>query len=261
MRDPNSLNAANLNQPTTINLKNPPVYDIADWDLNDNKEYRKYIREVKKNVRNSFEYKAMIEYLKENLGMTSCSFFENVNNEETPKVRIEIHHEPLTLDDICDIVTRKRIFYAEDLNEEMTAQEVMMLHYKLLVGLIPLSETVHELVHNRYIFIPSNKVYGNYKEFIRLYDQFIQPEQRDYIDAIEEATNEYSEQETRDLLSERPVYVNADYGYQLPSYERVKEILENRVVMLNEGQQPLKTFYTKLNEPQLRQFYTWTTSN
>lgn len=263
MRDPNKLNPIYSNQPNSINLKNPPVYDIEDWDLNDQKEYRKYVREVKKIVRGSFEYKQMIDFLKENVGMTACSFFENVNNVDYSHVRIEIHHEPLTLDDIVDIVTRKRIFYAEDLNEEMTAMEVMMLHYKLLVGLIPLSETVHELVHNRYLFIPSDKVYGNYREFLKIYDQFILPEQKEYIEAIEEATGEFNDKVMEDLLSTKYVYVNADYGYQLPSYEQVQHLLEQKKEERLLQSQPLRTIYYKTKpDPNLEVIYlNGTTSN
>ena len=83
--------------------------------------------------------------------MNKCSFYENVSNIDSNDIKIEIHHEPISLYDICIIVYNKRNFFHENLSELL--KEVMLLHYKLLIGLIPLAETVHELVHNKYLFI------------------------------------------------------------------------------------------------------------
>ena len=79
----------------------------------------------------------MVKFLRENIGMNRCSFYENVNNVDTFKIKIHIHHEPLTLFDITKIVFTKRQYNHENLDEEMTSKEVMLLHFNLLVGLIP----------------------------------------------------------------------------------------------------------------------------
>ena len=82
-------------------------------------------------------------------------------------IKIEIHHYPFSLRDIVEIVIRKREYYKESLSVQMTAKEVMMLHYKLIIGLIPLSQTVHELAHSSRLFVPSDKVLGRYCKYFK----------------------------------------------------------------------------------------------
>jgi hypothetical protein len=72
----------------------------------------------------------------------------------------------------------------------MVGKEVMELHYKLLIGLIPLSQTVHELAHSSKLFIPSNKVMGRYNLFVDLYKPFCTEEQLEVLSRIEKYSNE-----------------------------------------------------------------------
>ena len=111
------------------------------------------------------------------MDMDKCAFLYGVSNHEGFDIKIEIHHYPFSLEDIVEIVVRKRQFYQEDMSAFMVAKEVMSLHYKLMIGLIPLSETVHELNHNHRIFIPIDKLMGRYRLFVEAYKQFITPEQ------------------------------------------------------------------------------------
>jgi hypothetical protein len=70
----------------------------------------------------------------------------------------------------------KRMRNAEPMFIEAVAHEVLFCHYNLMVGLIPLSETVHEMVHNLYLFIPLDKLFGYYKLFIEAYYEYIPEE-------------------------------------------------------------------------------------
>ena len=151
-------------------------YDICEFDLNnlqDDKVYNKYIEAIKKVCRSSFEYRKFVNFLRENMDMNKCSFFENVSNKESFKIKIELHHAPFTLHDIVSTIVEKRKYFNESLEIEMVAKEVMCIHYWGIVGIIPLSETVHELVHNRLINIPLDSIFGKYQEFIDLYNNFI----------------------------------------------------------------------------------------
>lgn len=234
MRDPLNLNTIdnfNTSDVVTLSIDSVPPYDIEDWDLLDEKDFVKYMKSIEKDVRGSFEYRQYIVFLRQYLDMNSCSFFSNVNNIDTNSIKIEIHHEPLSLYDICLIVYNKRNFYRESLEEEMVAKEVMYLHYKLLVGLIPLSETVHELVHNQYLFVPTDKVLGKYREFLNLYHDFILPEQFDILDRIENATACYNDEYT-DVLNRNYIYLDLSGAYRLPRYDEVMGILKNRIDQL-----------------------------
>jgi hypothetical protein len=188
MIDPDSIQTQSINLPNKITINNTeiPVCDIQCYCLEDDKEYEKFVRDIETNIRRSFEYKNMIFYLRNNMDMNKCAFLKGVTNEDTYDIKIEIHHYPFSLRDIVDIVIRKRQYYHESLTVQMVAKECMELHYKLLVGLIPLSKTVHELAHSARLFIPVDKVIGRYNLFISLYKPFCTPEQHDTIQRIED---------------------------------------------------------------------------
>lgn len=230
MRDPLNLNPIEYNNEEyiVISLDQIPEYDIEDYDLMDDKDFKKYMSDVEKSVRGSFEYKHMIQYMRENMDMNKCSFYENVNNIDTTKIKIEIHHEPITLYDICLIVFNKRKFYHESLTVEMVAKEVMYLHYNLLIGLIPVAETVHELIHNQYLFVPTDKVLGKYKEFVEMYHEFMLPEQFDVLNRIEEATRAYND-DYQTLLGRNYIYLDLSGAYKFPTMEEVIESMKNRI--------------------------------
>ena len=193
MIDPNTIIVCNNNQSNVINVVNinkfedTPMYDLND----DSKDFKKYLSDICRIVRQSYEYKTFIRYLKENFNMNRCSFL-NIDGD-TSGASIEIHHYPYTLFDIVNIVYRKRVNNNESLSPYMVAEEVLKLHYQLLVGLIPLSETVHQLAHAGRLFIPVNKVLGRYKLFTDIYYPYIEPEMIDTLKMIERATEENSE--------------------------------------------------------------------
>lgn len=216
-------------------IENLEPFEIEEYDLNDPKEFNKYIIKVKNIVRSSYEYREFTKFLRDYMDMNKCSFFDNVNNMESFKIRIEIHHHPFTLDDIVRIVYNKRMYFNESLSEEMVAKEVMYLHYCLLVGLIPLSETVHELVHNNYLFVPMNKVLGRVTEFINMYEQFMTPEQLEVLENNINFSKVYEEDSHKDILAVKPIYLDVSGAYKLPTYEQIIEAMNQRISYLKEN--------------------------
>ena len=204
-----------------------PEYNIEDYDLMDEKDMKKFIQDVERSVRNSFEYRQMIRYLRENMDMNKCSFLENVSNASNTSIKIEIHHEPISLYDICVTVFNKRKFFQESLRLEMVAKEVMYLHYTLMVGLIPLAETVHELVHNQYLFIPTDKVYGHYKMFIEEYKEFLPEGMEDTLEKIEQASEEYLK--NTEILKTHYIYLDTSNVYTLPTTEEIEQLMRTRI--------------------------------
>lgn len=59
-------------------------------------------------------------------------------------------------------VYNKRAAAKENISVDAVSKEVMYQHYMLRLGIIPLSETVYELVHNSFIFITTKAVFGKY---------------------------------------------------------------------------------------------------
>lgn len=225
-----------------------PEYDKEDYNLSDDKDREKYFKDIEKIVRGSFEYREYVGYLRDYMDMNKCSFFENVNNLESFNIKIHLHHSPITLYEIVVIVFNKRLFHKESVDSEMVAKEVMYVHYCLLIGLIPLCETVHELVHNEYLFIPNSSVLGNYKDFIEMYKQWIPPEIIAKLDRIETHTQIYDEQENMNVLKTSYVYLDFSGAYKLPKLEDVLEVVKNRMNQLRDNNfsttpTPMVVFY------------------
>lgn len=218
-----------LNPKKNIEIKQLPPFDIADYDLTNEKELAKYFKSIERICRMSRSYKAYIDYLRNETGMMISSFSENVDNIDTYNIKIQIHHSPFTLYDIVTTIYSKRMTCGESITENAIAKEVMYNHYKFNVGLIPLSETEHELVHSGFLFIPTNRVFGNYKRFVDIYGAYMDPQLRATLEQVEQATALYNHKEETKVLTYQPMYINADNVYSLPKTEDVISLLKDRI--------------------------------
>lgn len=228
---------------TTINIKEAPIYDGDQYDLDDDKDFRHFLDDLKRTVRNSFEYRNMINYLKETDGMDECSVLENATSRDNSGVRIELHHSPLTLEDICLAVVKRRIANRENLDLNACAYEVMYNHYAKWVGLIPLSATVHELVHNAYFFIPPDKVFGDYRPFKETYYNYIDPAVLDSIDNAEQAAKDYDPGQMG-IFNNHKIYVNP-VNYDFNRFMDLKPVISSRIDEIKSGQVPIMPQETK----------------
>lgn len=235
MRNPNYLNKVTTdNTPTeVVRLDHIPEFDLADYDLNDEKELFKYFKEIEKSVRTSLEYRDMVSYLRNNVNMNKCSFYKNISNAESVKIKIHIHHEPFDLMSITQIVYRKRCAYRESLEIEMVAKEVMFLHYNMIIGLIPLAETPHELVHNKYLFIPIDRVFGAYQQFVTLYQDYFDEVQLKTFNELCDMTDQYNrlpekEKENMSILSKGYIYLEIS-EWDFPVYEDIVGKMRERI--------------------------------
>lgn len=221
-------------QPNDVDIvkipKDIPIMDIEDYDLFDDKEREKYINDLERHVRSSYEYRNMVQYLREYMNMNSCAFIPNITNEVNRKIKIELHHSPFTLRDICVTILNKRMKNNEMLTIESVAYEVMFVHYSLMVGLIPLSETVHQLVHSQYIFIPTDKVYGYYKNFVKTYNDYIDPELLDKLDELERLTivGTYNDS-YKEVLEKKYITIDMEGNNQFDKLHELQESLKEKL--------------------------------
>lgn len=194
------INVENVQQPTTyenggvevVNFPEFPYFDMGQYDLYSEKDYKRFIDDTERMVRTqSYEYRKLIEYLRNTEGMNKCTFLENVTNIDSTKVRIEIHHSALTLYDLCSAVICKRLHKKESMEIYDVAEEILWLHYAGWVGLIPVCKTVHELIHNQFIFVPTHVIRGNYRLFIDTYHDWIDPTVLEAVEDAERVTGEY----------------------------------------------------------------------
>lgn len=236
MIDPDDIMVTEEKLPSQIKLINIPEFEYQIYDTSDEKEYEHYIKDVESQVRRSFEYRQFIKYLRETMGLNKCAFLQNVSNEETFDIKIELHHYPFSLRDIADIVYRKRAYYKESLEIQMVAKEVMECHYKLIIGLISLSETVHELAHSHRLFIPVDKVVGRYKLFVELYKPFIEPEMLETLERIEKYTLEHSEIENTNVIEQNNITYNIkDNRFALPDMNPITDQMFNRLETIKQN--------------------------
>ena len=221
-------------QPNDVDIvkipKDIPVMDIEDYDLFDDKEREKYINDLERHVRSSYEYRNMVQYLREYMNMNSCAFIPNITNEVNRKIKIELHHSPFTLRDICVTILNKRMKNNEMLTIESVAYEVMFVHYSLMIGLIPLSETVHQLVHSQYIFIPTDKVYGYYKNFVKTYNDYIDPELLDKLDELERLTIAGTYNDSyKEVLEKKYITIDMEGNNQFDKLHELQESLKEKL--------------------------------
>ena len=224
---------------SVIVMDNIPPFCEEEYDLFDKTDFKKYVQDGENLIRRSFEYRRFISYLRNYMDMNKCSFFENISNEETFKIKIEIHHHPFTLYEIFLTVYNKRMFMKEPLDVELVAEEVMFIHYSLMVGLIPLAETVHQLVHQQLIFIPLDKVMGNYEYFVSMYSQFIPEESKHKLEELKHQTEIYSEAANMAILEQKPIYIKLpdDGSYKIPTIENMESLIDsmfNRIKQIKE---------------------------
>lgn len=179
------------------------------------KDTERYVKRIERIVRTSKEYRDYIDFLRENIDMTKCAFFNNVDNKENRRIKIEVHHEPLTLFYITLAVVNKYIAEAIPLNDLYIADEVMDIHYRNLVGLIPLSKSIHKYVHNNgNMVIPLYLVYGDYQTFMQEYGQYLDDHVYELLETKIAQTKAVKE-DSFSMLEKQFTYIEID-GVSLP---------------------------------------------
>ena len=220
-----------------IKLDVIPPFDIEDYDLSKSKNLTKFFYAVERICRKSWCYKRLTEFLRNHSDMRKCAFYKNVNNIDTTSIHVHIHHEPFTLFDIVSTVYQKRLSLHESLNEEDLASEVMWNHYRMVVGLVPLSETVHELVHNGFLFIPTYVPFGYYRKFYIDYEPFIDRELKRILATNEAFSAQYNFSKENKILNVHTVYIDPTGSYSFPQTQDIMDTLKK---MLNEYDTSLK---------------------
>ena len=225
MIDPAVIKNTPINhaQDEVFDMNSIPDFDMQAYDLTDEKDFARYISDIEKEVRGSFEYKQMIQYFKDNMEMNRCAFLQGTTVDPENRISIEIYN--------------KREHFGESMEVQMVAKEVMQRHYELLVGLIPLSKTVHELAHSENIFIPVDRVLGNWQRFLNVYSDFLNPEQADVIQRIIEYTESYNKERNEEVLKRNIIYLNStDPRYRLPDLHQVYNSMTDRIQVIKDNQ-------------------------
>lgn len=198
--------------------------------ITNDKQRDKCIKRIERKVRTSMEYQDLIKFLRTNMDMDQCEFFPKLKAGKK-KGTIEIHHAPFDLYSIVGIILKKFEKEHGYVNENLVAKEVMKCHYEGVVGLIPLSITVHELVHDGKLIVPLNCVCGRFVEFTQRYYEFID-------DELMIMLNENIEM-TKNLKPEDLSILNTCYIYSLTEGvalpQSTEEVAEEEAMMIKEA--------------------------
>lgn len=213
-----------------IEVVNIDKVEPLDYQLTiaNDREKTKIIKRIEKYIRGSMEYKDYILFLRENIGMDACAFFNNINKDTSRSIRIEVHHEPYRLYDYVKVVLQKYQKEGLPLNDLYIAEEVMELHYKNQVGLIPLSKTLHEIVHgnnSERLVIPAYMIFGDYKKYIEEYSDYMDEYDFQKVEDLIKKTKELKEN-SYEILEKKYEYLNVD-GFEIPQ-KIVKEEKEKK---------------------------------
>ena len=77
---------------SVFEINSMDYFDAEQYDIYDQKDYARFIKDTETVCRTSFEYRQLINYLRFSEGMNTCTFLSNVTNIDNTKVKIEIHH-------------------------------------------------------------------------------------------------------------------------------------------------------------------------
>lgn len=203
------------------------VYSVSDiekldysLDLSDRD---RVIKRIEKIVRSSIEYRELISFLREEMDFDHCLFLTNV---DYTAAKLNFHHDPLRMYEVCDVVLKKHETLKENVSIFEVAEEIMLIHYKGMIPLIPITVTVHELVHSDSLFIPIQLInqggFGDYRLFYNEYKQYMSKE---YINALREyinTSNDIIEDMQLPILERKYTYIHCE-NFSLPKPIREEE--------------------------------------
>ena len=208
-----------------------------DFDMKMTSVNEKYYKYVTKMCRHTPEYRDFIQFMKHNLNVDHCSFYEgySIKNGFT----IELHHAPFTLYDYVEACCTKSMSKNGWVETFKICEEVISLHYKFMVGLTPLNPTAHKLVHSDVLPVHPKIIIGDWKGFYGEYSAWLSEAAiKKYEDAIamEKKTDIPGVPE---ILEYAPTILKTNLP-KLTEKDLDKMVIENKIKMLEANQQKLQ---------------------
>ena len=213
--------------------------DIPDieFDMQMTSVNEKYYKYVTKMCRKTPEYRDFIAFMKHNLDVNHCSYYEgySIKNGYT----IELHHAPFTLYDYVETCCTRQMHEKGWVETLKICEEVIALHFRFMVGLTPLNPTAHKLVHSDALPVHPKIVRGDWKAFYGEYNAFVsEAVVRKYEQAIA-LEKKYDNPEVPKILEFAPVTLQTNIP-KLTSNDLDKLVIESKIAMLEHKQDELK---------------------
>ena len=164
---------------SSLNTQNPTLEDTEDdlvkstfyfTDIYDMQKITRFIKKCEAMIRGSEAYSSYIGNLRNDKQLHFCALKGNITDEDAS---IEFHHYPFTLYDIVYTVIMKHIMDNKPFTSFSIVNEVLKLHSLNMVGLVPLSVTEHQLVHDGVRSLSIKSVFGDVNKFVARYNQYM----------------------------------------------------------------------------------------
>jgi hypothetical protein len=145
----------------------PPVHGYGTRGfyggaLDDEKGRVSFIKECVSHARRCSEMGRYRGFLTDNVQMDRCSILSGLDAEESLAAGLELHHHPLTLYDVVELTLGKMEADGSRITTMSVANQTMVYHWRGMVGLVPLTTSLHELAHDGQISIDPRTVYGDW---------------------------------------------------------------------------------------------------
>lgn len=171
-----------------INVEYDEKNDEEIGDLYYHSVDEKIIKEIERIIRSSYEYEKIVLIYKNVMGLNYSTFYPNYSAQNGYK--LELHHSPFTLFEIVETVCNKFLMENKGFTDMDIAKEVLILHFRQCVGLMPVDPTSHELIHSQTISIHPYIPHGDWETFIKEYKKYMSEELLEKVKDIERMAKE-----------------------------------------------------------------------
>jgi hypothetical protein len=167
-------------------------------DIYDENAYKKFIKQTERLIRKSKEYTKYIETLRTNVpALNYDSIMSNISNADAS---LELHHYPLNLYTIVEIVLNHHLMKKDKVTSFSIAKEVMECHFRNIIGLVSLATTNHQLAHLSSIFLDKRQVFGDYERFLEEYKDAITVDVKEKIERLNQLSENNSAIDFKGIL-------------------------------------------------------------
>lgn len=126
-----------------------------------NKEKTLFIKNVERFVRTSDGYNRWLTFIHGVLGLEYICYYSGENEIEC---KIEVHHYPLSLYNIADMYITNHL--ENGISPLIVANDILLYHFKNMIGFVLLTKSNHEKCHNGVLQIPIEIVEGNWESLL-----------------------------------------------------------------------------------------------
>lgn len=139
--------------------------------MTDVETYKKFVSNVKSRFRASRLYKMYKDYLMNTIGLNRDATMPNITADIAT---IEMHHNFITLEDICILITEHTLKTTGYVSTFDIVQLLKEEHRNNLIPIVMLSKTSHQVIENdEEVVLPAQMCFGDWVGLFTKYNQGI----------------------------------------------------------------------------------------